>query len=80
MTPKEKAQHILDQYSNIRNAAFICFKERVILNIARQCAIIAIDEIIKSNPHSNYEDTYPVTHSMTEYWNQVKDELRSMRL
>jgi hypothetical protein len=80
MTAKEKAQSLLDKYCEIKNVAFISLKERVVLNIARQCAIIAIDEIIKANPHSNYEETYPVTHSMIDYWNDVKKELKFMNL
>ena len=80
MTAKEKAQSLLNKYCEIKNVAFTSLKERVVLNIARQCAIIAIDEIIKANPHSNYEETYPVTYSMIDYWNDVKKELKFMNL
>ena len=80
MTAKEKADSLLNQYCEIKNITFPLLKERVVLNIARQCALIAIDEIIKANPHSDYKETYPVTHSTIDYWNEVKTELKRMNL
>lgn len=62
MTPKEKAQELamkFDKYGETDNA--------------KQCALIAVDEIIRSNPHSNPLNTN--VESTMEYWQQVKEEI-----
>jgi hypothetical protein len=74
MTPKEKAKDLFDKYwiFYVKDTDAIG-----IHNLTKQCAIIAVDEILKSNPCSEdsdrggnfmwVEDTY--------YWEQVKQEL-----
>ena len=89
MTPKEKAKEIVDKfYQTTPNEAWIneplgiaepfgSWKQ------ARQCALIAVDEIIKSSP------TYPWAKDVgakaqglyenvifpTNYWRDVKSEI-----
>lgn len=70
MTPKEKADEIfskmiatdkVDSYSFVGNS------------VARECALIAVDEIIKSRP--------AITDSQVEhqiYWQEVKQELNKI--
>ena len=45
---------------------------------AKQCALIAVDEIIKSNPHTNPFNTD--VHSTMGYWQEVKHELNKSEL
>ena len=45
-------------------------------DIAKQCALIVVDEIIKANPHSNPFNTEVC--STMEYWQQVKQEIENL--
>jgi hypothetical protein len=67
MTPKEKAKELVDKYLN---ASFNCKDcdmpycdmkcTNLSVNEAKQCALIAVDEIIKSNamlpPNLNWQE------------------------
>jgi hypothetical protein len=67
MTPKEKAKELIEKYKNQLDTA------TPILNRpfyqARECALIAVDEIILDNEKQN--DFVGMT-----YWQEVKDELQ----
>ena len=41
------------------------------------CALVCVDEIINSNPHSNPLNTNPV-YSTMDYWQEVKSEIEKM--
>jgi hypothetical protein len=61
MTPKEKAEELFDKYSyelshHIFNGTF---------DIAKECAIIAVDEILWMASH----------HVTINYWQEVKQEI-----
>lgn len=43
---------------------------------AKQCAMIAVDQIILSNPHSNPFNTN--VYSTMDYWQQVKTEIEKL--
>ena len=58
MTPKEKAQELVYKYWDIENIDFINSIE---------CALIAVDELIKQ-----------VTHSDVGYWQEVKQEIQKL--
>jgi hypothetical protein len=45
-------------------------------HIAKQCAIIAVQEIINANPHSNPLNTD--VYSTMDYWQQVKTEINNI--
>jgi hypothetical protein len=68
MTPKEKAEELLRKYWNS--------KFNMHIDIARECALIAVDEIILSNPHSNPFNTD--VYSTMEYWQEVKQEIEKL--
>ena len=55
MTPKEKAQELFDKYFEVTNNYYE----------AKQCAIIAVDEII--------DNCYEV---MKPFWQEVKKEIK----
>ena len=57
MTPKEKAEKL-----------FITMLSYVSRNEAKQCALIAVDEIMASKPISN----------SLKYWQEVKQELEKL--
>jgi hypothetical protein len=66
MTAKEKAKELF-----MRN-----FEITVDESYAKQCALIAVDEIINSNPHSNPLNTD--VHSTMSYWQEVKQEIEKL--
>ena len=67
MEPKEKAKDLVDKFSNV---PLLDSYE------AKQCALIAVDEIINSNPHSNPLNTD--VHSTMSYWQEVKQEIEKL--
>ena len=82
MTPKEKAKELVDKfYQTTPNEAWIneplgiaepfgSWKQ------ARQCALIAVDEIILANPYSNTFKN--VEYSSMDYWKEVKQEIEKL--
>jgi hypothetical protein len=70
MTPQEKAKQLFDKYADEFNFddTYRGYREQ-----SKQCALIAVQEIINSNPHSNpfNTDVYPTM----EYWLKVKKEI-----
>jgi hypothetical protein len=73
MTPKEKAEELVDKYYNLFSVKLentICVYE------AKHCALIAVDEIINANPHSNPLNTE--SYSTMKYWQEVKHEIEQL--
>ena len=60
MTPKEKAKELVDKYQFVEIANYTSMFE------VKQCALIAVDEIIKSSLMPN---------SIKPYWQEVKNEI-----
>jgi hypothetical protein len=58
MTPKEKAEELFTKFSS----------NTVHYDAAKQCALIAVDEILKVI-HTNMED---------KYWQEVKQEIEKL--
>jgi hypothetical protein len=69
MTPKEKAKELVEKYDT--TLTYLESKSK-----AKQCALIAVTEIINSNPHSNPFNTD--VHSTMQYWIEVKNELTNL--
>lgn len=67
MTPQEKAQELFTKFSS----------NTVHYDAAKQCAIIAVDEIIKTDTLID-EDTFVMTPSYLQYWQEVKQELEKL--
>ena len=71
MTPKEKALDLIHKfehakkYSNVTNAMS---KE-----LAKECALIAVDEIVQSRKDDNIFRVQDLT-----YWQQVKQEIEKL--
>jgi hypothetical protein len=80
MTAAEKAQDLIVKFFILpeenEGVGRLKGKERRLL--AKQCALIAVDEIIKSGPYYFYPGRKVRSveeHSTIEYWQQVKSEL-----
>ena len=82
MTPKEKAEELIDKFhikvyvSFIENSIPSIINALMLYNSAKQCALIAVDEIIMSNPHSNPFNTN--VYSTMGYWQEVKQEIEKL--
>ena len=63
MTPKEKAKELVDKFQ------FILTQKQ----FGKHCALIAVNEIINSNPYSNPFNTN--VESTMSYWQEVKQEI-----
>lgn len=80
MTPKEKAKELLQSMMMSTNSV-INFTTGDMDYLpqnqyAKQCAMIAVDQIILSNPHSNPFNTN--VYSTMDYWQQVKIEIEKL--
>jgi len=79
MTSKEKAQELFDKmHIEIYNRDMYDDLFR-----AKQCALIAVDEIIKASPTNPLKSRYIELYSdmvdeSTEYWEEVKKEIEAL--
>jgi hypothetical protein len=83
MTPKEKAEELVEKFkfetkrSEIVNDLLLGDISVVFKHYkAKQCALIAVDEIIKNMPKGFYSGLRPYYKGIDlEYWEQVKQEI-----
>jgi hypothetical protein len=66
MTPKEKAEDLLSKYY---------FQVQALVK-QKQCALIAVDEVIKAIPDASDYDS-PYNHELV-YWQLVKEEIEKL--
>jgi hypothetical protein len=84
MTPKEKAINLVDSYRNIlMNEDTECGNEILCSVIAKQCALIAVDELLELNHpyvivYKSFEDNIMEDMTQEYYWEQVKHELEKL--
>ena len=74
MTPKEKAQYLVDKFTPHAYGVWDKNGSKEERYHSKQCALIAVDNIITSNPHSNPLNTE--VHSTMQYWQEVKTEIK----
>jgi hypothetical protein len=75
MTPKEKAQELVKKFTahsyhndNVQQ----CFDH------AKQCALIAVDEILQSLGYKSLSDSPYTTLEARQYYVQVKQEIENL--
>jgi|688.fasta_scaffold1810572_2 hypothetical protein len=73
MTPKEKASEIQERYYqliieliNVNNGFYY----------SKHCALIAVDELIKSTP--TFDNKHFFDEGASEYWQEVKQEIEKL--
>ena len=92
MTPKEKAKDLIDKYQKLdieiggQYDGYLTMK----IHDAKECALIAVDEILKSSPRypSNVDwDDAGATHQYfyeaqreeaNKFWQEVKKEIENL--
>ena len=77
MTPKEKADELIDKMYYIgRYDDKEDYNPAMAWERAKKCALIAVDEIIRANPHSNPLNTD--VYSTMQYWHDVKTGIENL--
>jgi hypothetical protein len=72
MTAKNKAEALVNSYRIIlMNEDTECGNEILCTSIAKQCALIAVDELI-------YETQFEVPNIRQRYWIEVKQEIEKI--
>lgn len=66
MTPKEKAIELVNQYDE--TLTYLESKSK-----AKECALIAVDELIEQENKYNNGSFYP-----SKYWKEVKQEIEKL--
>jgi flagellar capping protein FliD len=66
MTPQEKAKELVDKYDE--TLTYLESKSK-----AKQCALIAVDELIEQQEKYNNGSFYP-----SNYWNEVKEQIEKI--
>ena len=71
MTPKEKA---IELYFKMHS------QEQIVSKEAKQCALIAVDEILNINPFSFYDKRFHLDRikEYEKYWKEVKQEIEKL--
>jgi hypothetical protein len=71
-TPKEKADELFNHYHNLIQRIGGYLEQEILVSIlAKQCALIAIDEILNIN-------SVDKDFSLSHYWLDVKDEIENL--
>ena len=74
MTPKNKAEELVDKYYlELRQHSF-----NYDLETAKQCALIAVDEILNFDINAKNESQFVIENHIEEYWQQVKQEIQAL--
>ena len=69
MTPKDKAVELINKMYYTQSSPTYWVQ-------AKECALLAVDNIILANPHSNPFNTD--VYSTMEYWLEVKKEIEKL--
>jgi hypothetical protein len=74
MTPKEKAEELVEKINNELKWIEIDYQIDLYRDV-KQCALIAVDEIIASNPIAFDEDDNCIEKN---WWKEVKQEIENL--
>jgi len=77
MTPKEKAQELVDKYrTTIRKAdVYNNLASEDEIYLAKECALIAVDEILDDDMYDMSQELF---ENRINYWEEVKQEIENL--
>jgi hypothetical protein len=83
MTPQERAKDLVNKYKNPFNRiGCIPPSETMFDSTAKQCALIAVDEILNVIPNEYLDvwqgETYMAINEDIAYWERIKQEIRKI--
>ncbi len=73
MTPQEKAKQLFNKFSGADRKDSLSFIGNA---VAKECALIAVNELIEELKGFNSDDGY--SGSRIDFWNDVKSELSKL--
>lgn len=74
MTPKQKAKQLIDNmYMEMSD---FMITDKVLEVVAKQCALIAVDEVIECC--NEYDEVHENYTTQVDYWKQVKNEIEQL--
>lgn len=76
MTPKEKAIELIDKFNNHTVKELVYLKNGKVIEgktEAKECALIAVDEILKIE-----WDEFEMSGNEVMYWQEVKQEIQNL--
>jgi hypothetical protein len=76
MNPQEKANELFNKYLSINLSQVNDLVDGIRISLSKKCALIAVQQILNSNPHSNPFNTE--IHSTYPYWEKVKLEIEKL--
>ena len=83
MTPKEKAEALIKRFNkveiflNIEPSNIETNLKNVDCDANKQCALIAVNEMLEELDHLAFDDFYYGTSKMM-YWVEVKEEIKNL--
>ena len=77
MTPKEKAKELYAKYYNRIEHSLSEEASEFEKDIVKQCALIAVDEILSSKPNEVYK-VYSSWLPASTYWINVKEQIEKL--
>jgi hypothetical protein len=78
MTPKEKADQLIEKYADSLPSIFYNVVEAKNYHSAKKCASIAVDEIIKLDIFDCNDEWSDEEGDTREYWEEVKQEIEKL--
>jgi hypothetical protein len=79
MTPKQKAEELVDKYRILlQNTDTEVAEEILCTLVAKSCALIAVDEILNNNNKIPGNVNGLHTFENTSYWQEVKQEIEKL--
>jgi hypothetical protein len=75
MTPKEKAQELFNQYANVIYQRALTVMQ---YEICKQCALIAVDEILNNFGSRVGDKTHYCNYLTIQYYEEVKQEIEKL--
>ena len=72
MTPKEKANELVSKFVSISLSQYVDLVDGIRIRLAKQCALIAVDELINSLPPFEYGLEFV---AKIQFWLDVKYEI-----
>ena len=75
MTPQEKAKELIEKYLNMNDGLIQEFIP-IPIEGARQCALIAVDQLMQHAENSYYNND--IINGAKLYWDEVKQEIEKL--
>ena len=79
MTPKDKAEELINKFVEHTKVYHEVLGWEDYIDSAKKCALIAVDEILNSNPsYDDYGGNGWIIIDNSEYWKEVKNEIENL--